>query len=175
MNIRPAQEADLPTLLDLIRAKAEFDGCPESLKTTLESLREALFRPHPLAFALVAEVNGRIVGMATYYAIFSSFISKPGLWLDDLFVYDHSRGQRVGEALMRQLCLIAKAGGCGRLDWHVSNLNERGKKFYRRIGATISEKARLVRLTEVEINALAAKAEPHGQGDAERQSTAQLP
>jgi hypothetical protein len=84
MIIRSVREAELPALFALIQAKAAFDGCPESLVATVESLRTALFAPHPLAHALVAEVDGRLVGMATYYAIFSSFIAKPGLWLDDL-------------------------------------------------------------------------------------------
>lgn len=95
--------------------------------------------------------------MATYYAIFSSFIAKPDLWLDDLFVYDSFRGRGIGEALVKELCSIAKEGGCGRVDWHVSNFNDRGKKFYRRIGASISEKARLVRLGEEQIHALAGR------------------
>lgn len=155
MQIRPVREDELPSLLALIRAKAEFDGCPETLRATVESLREALFAPKPLAHALIAEVNGRVVGMATYYAIFSSFIAKPGLWLDDLFVYSEARNQGIGEALVRRLSKIAKSGGCGRIDWHVSNFNERGKKFYLRIGATISERARLVRLNEEGIHALA--------------------
>lgn len=159
MQIRPVRKDELPTLLALIRAKAEFDGCPESLRATVESLREALFCPKPLAHALVAEVDGKLVGMATYYAIFSSFIAKPGLWLDDLFIYPESRNRGIGEAFLRRLSTIAKAAGCGRIDWHVSNFNERGKKFYLRIGATISERARLVRLTEERIHAL-AESEP---------------
>ena len=158
MNIRQVHQSELPALLDLIKAKAEFDGCPESLKASVESLHESLFAQQPLAHALVAEVDGKIIGMATYYSIFSSFISKPGLWLDDLFVYEEARNLGVGEALMKRLCLIAKTGGCGRVDWHVSNFNERGKKFYRRIGAEISEKARLVRMTESQIHTLATDA-----------------
>ena len=102
MIIREVQEAELPALFALIQAKAEFDGFPESLKATVESLRGALFSPTPHAHALVAEVDGELVGMATYYAIFSSFIVRPGLWMDDLFVYEKARGQGIGEALIRQ-------------------------------------------------------------------------
>lgn len=155
LNIRPIRESELSELLELIRAKAEFDGCPESLLATTESLRQALFSPQPAAHALVAEVEGRVIGMATYYAIFSTFIAKPGLWLDDLFVYPELRSRGIGEALIRRLSSIAKAGGCGRIDWHVSNLNERGKKFYLRIGATTSDDYRLVRLSEDRIQILA--------------------
>ena len=135
--------------------KAAFDGCPDSLQATVDSLREALFSSNPLAHALVADVEGEIVGMATYYAIFSSFISKSGLWLDDLFVQEPSRNLGIGEALMRRLCSIAAAAGCGRVDWHVLHTNEGGKRFYRRLGATVSERERLVRMAEGTILALA--------------------
>ena len=155
MKIRHLREPELPELLELIRAKSEFDGCPGPLVATVESLRSALFSDKPLAHALVADVDGRLVGMATYYAIFSSFIAKPGLWLDDLFIYREFRNFGIGEAFMRQLSAIAKEAGCGRIDWHVSDLNERGKKFYRRIGASISERTRHVRLTEEHILSLA--------------------
>ena len=155
MIIRDVKESELQALLDLIKAKAAFDGCPDSLRATVDSLREALFSANRLAHALVAEVAGEIVGMATYYATFSSFIAKPGLWLDDLFVQDTSRNLGIGEALMKRLCSIAAAGGCGRVDWHVLHSNEGGKRFYRRLGATISENERLVRMTGGTIFALA--------------------
>lgn len=156
MIVRHVMESELPNLLTLIRAKAEFDGCPETLRATEASLHQALFSGAPRAFALVAESNGELVGMATYYAIFSSFIAKPGLWLDDLFVVETHRSQGIGEALIRRLCTIARESGCGRLDWHVSAFNERGQRFYRRLGASISEKARLVRLDETQIRMLSA-------------------
>lgn len=156
MAIRPVLNTEMPELLALIRAKAEFDGSLDSLVATTESLRHALFAEQPNAYALVAEVDGKLVGMATYYAIFSSFIARPGLWMDDLFVYESYRGKNIGEELVRELCRVAKSSGCARLDWLVSSANERGKKFYSRIGATIFEKGRLVRLNEERINALAA-------------------
>lgn len=155
MLIRDVKETELPALLDLIKAKATFDGCPDSLMATVDSLREALFSSNPRAHALVAEVDGEIVGMATYYATFSSFISKPGLWLDDLFVQEPSRNLGIGDALMKRLCSIAAATGCGRVEWHVLHANEGGKRFYRRLGATIRESERLVRVTEGTILALA--------------------
>lgn len=153
MDIRNVKESDLAPLLELIMAKAAFDGCPNSPKATVDSLRKALFSSNPVAHALVAEAEGQIVGMATYYAIFSSFISKPGLWLDDLFVQESSRNLGIGEALMSRLCSIAAAGSCGR--GHVSRSNERGKDYYRRLGATISENERLVRMTDGTILAFA--------------------
>ncbi len=156
MNIRHIEQSELSQLLSLLQAKAEFDGCPEALLATTETLRDALFSTKPLAHALVAEINGQLVGMATYYTIFSSFIAKPGLWLDDLYVYEKYRGQNIGFALMQQLCKIAEHGGCGRVDWHVSKFNEHGKNFYRKIGATISEVSQLVRLEKKAIQNLAS-------------------
>ncbi len=158
MVIRPLLESELPELLRLIRAKAEFDGSLDSLVATTDTLREALFSARPQAHALVADIQGKLVGMVTYYTIFSSFIARPGLWMDDLFVYEEYRGDGIGERLVRELCGVAKRAGCARLDWLVSANNERGKKFYSRIGATIFEKGRLVRLDEQRINELASVA-----------------
>ena len=155
MKIRHVEEAEIPQLFALLQAKAEFDDCPESLRATTTTLRDAIFSERPLAHALVAEVGGRLVGIATYYSIFSSFIAKPGLWLDDLYVYEEYRSRNIGRKLMERLCQIGHDGGCGRVDWHVSGFNERGIKFYRSIGATISEKAKLVRLSEAAIQELA--------------------
>jgi len=156
MEIRKVKETELNELLGLLKAKAEFDGCPESLRATEENLREALFSARPSAHALVAVENDTLVGMATYFSIFSTFIVKPGLWLDDLYVYENYRGRGIGKALIEHLCKIADESECGRVDWLVSKHNERGQKFYESIGATISEKARLVRLDEQGIKQLAA-------------------
>lgn len=157
MEIRKVKESELNELLSLLKAKAEFDGCPESLRATEENLREALFSERPMAHALVAVEGGALVGMATYFSIFSTFIVKPGLWLDDLYVYENYRGRGIGKALIERLCKIADKTACGRVDWLVSKHNERGQKFYESIGATISEKARLVRLNEEGIKQLAAE------------------
>jgi GNAT superfamily N-acetyltransferase len=156
MEIRNVKETEIEQLLDLLRAKAEFDGCPESLRATAANLREALLSEQPMAHALVAVEDGVIVGMATYFTMFSTFIVKPGFWLDDLFVYEPYRGRGTGRALMEHLCRIAEQRGCCRIDWLVSRFNDRGQKFYRSIGASISDKARLVRLDENAIKALAA-------------------
>ena len=155
MIIRHVEKSEIVQLFSLLQASAEFDGCAESLRVTATTLRDALFAERPLAHALVAEIDGKLVGMATYYSIFSSFIAKPGFWLDDLYVYQEYRNRRVGRKLMERLCRIAHNNGCGRVDWHVSKVNERGMNFYRSIGASISEKARLVRLDEAAIQEIA--------------------
>ncbi|MEQ1517685.1 MAG: GNAT family N-acetyltransferase [Usitatibacteraceae bacterium] len=157
MKIRHVERSELPQLFELLQAKAVFDGCPETLRATVVTQEEAIFAERPLAHALVAEIDGRLVGMATYYSIFSSFIAKPGIWLDDLYVDEAFRNQGIGEKLIQRLCMIAEGGGCARVDWHVSSFNARGVAFYRRIGASISEKSRHVRLGEDAIKELARR------------------
>lgn len=101
---------------------------------------------------------GESVGIATYYSIYSTFIAKPGIWLDDLFVYPQFRGNGVGKALLSELCVLALGTGCGRIDWIVAADNDRGRSFYERSGARIFEDVRHARLDERAISALAEKA-----------------
>jgi GNAT superfamily N-acetyltransferase len=148
VTTRPADERDIPALLALIRAKAIFDGCLDALRADEQSLREAFFSSQPKAKALVAEVDGHVIGVATYYDIYSSFLAKPGMWLDDLFVDDKHRGDGVGQALVTELCEIARRTGCARIDWIVARDNEKGRAFYSRLGAKIFEQVRHARLDE---------------------------
>jgi GNAT superfamily N-acetyltransferase len=145
-NIRAAVETDIPALVDLIRAKAAFDGCLESLRADENTLRAALFSENPKAGALVAEIGGKVVGVATYYDIYSSFLARPGIWLDDLYVYENHRRRGVGKALMLSLCEIARRTGCARIDWIVATDNENGQAFYSTMGAKIFENVRHARL-----------------------------
>ena len=153
--IRHVIEQDLPELLQLLRGKAEFDGNLPALKATTETLGAALFGGTPLTFALVAISGDSLVGMAIYHPIFSSFLVRPGLWLDDLFVYQLHRGQGIGKDLLVRLCQIADTQGCARVDWLVSKNNARGISFYQGIGGTVSELGRLVRLNETALANLA--------------------
>jgi GNAT superfamily N-acetyltransferase len=108
--IRQGTEVDLPPIMELIRWKAEFDGCPDTLEATADQLREAWFSDPPRAHVLIAELDGRVVGIATYFQTFSTFLARPGIWLDDLFVREESRSRGVGKALMEGLARIARAG-----------------------------------------------------------------
>ncbi|WP_341939115.1 GNAT family N-acetyltransferase [Marinimicrobium sp. C2-29] len=141
-------------MLDLVRGKAEFDGCLSSLQSTESDIEEAFFSLQPKAPALLAMVQGEAVGIATYYSIYSTFIAKPGIWLDDLFVYPQFRGNSVGEALLSELCVLAQETGCGRIDWIVSTDNDRGRSFYERSGAQIFEEVRHARLDDRAIDAI---------------------
>lgn len=150
--VQPVQPEHIPELLRLLRAKARFDGAEQGLLATEESMASELFGPNPKAQAIVATVGGKVAGMATYFQTFSSFLVKPGLWLDDLFVDEPFRGQGLGRELLRSLCKQAAASGVARIDWIVSTENEGGKDFYRRMGATIFEGVRLARIEEASIH-----------------------
>ena len=168
--IRHVVEADLPAVLGLLRLKAEFDGCPDALEASPDRLRQAWFSTPPRAFALVADIGGRLVGLATYYPTFSTFLARPGLWLDDLFVREGYRNRGVGLALMARLARVAEERGCGRIEWTVALGNERGIAFYERHHASVRHGARYVRLASDGIGRLARhdlqpRAAPQGGGE----------
>jgi GNAT superfamily N-acetyltransferase len=152
--IRQGTEADLPPIMELIRLKAEFDGCPDTLEATPDKLREAWFSDPPQAHILIAELDGRVVGIATYFQTFSTFLARPGIWLDDLFVREESRSRGVGKALMAGLARVAQEQGCGRIEWTVALSNERGIAFYECHGATVRDLSRCVRLNREGIERL---------------------
>ncbi|MHC0062000.1 N-acetyltransferase family protein [Nostoc sp. UIC 10890] len=144
--IRDANQRDIPAIMELIHLKAEFDGCLESVEATPQKLEIDLFGEKPLAFVLLAEVDGDTIGLATYHFIYSTFLAKPGIWLDDLYVKVEYRSHRVGQALMLRLRQIGQEKGCGRIDWTVAVSNEGGIKFYEKIGAKLINKVKLCRL-----------------------------
>lgn len=108
-----------------------------------------------LSSPAIAKITGNPAGIATFYDIYSTFIAKPGIWLDDLFVYEDYRKYGVGKALMSKLCSIARDRGCGRIDWIAARDNDNGRGFYHSIGAKIYEEVRHSRLDERAINSLA--------------------
>ncbi|MBD2459844.1 GNAT family N-acetyltransferase [Oscillatoria sp. FACHB-1407] len=148
VTIRPANVEDLPAILELLHLKAEFDGCPESLTATPEQLKQDLFGENVLSYVLLAEVNGSPAGFATYHRIYSTFIAKPGIWLDDLYLKPQFRSQGIGRSLILKLCEIAQKMGCGRIDWTVAFGNDPAIAFYKAMGANLMESVRLCRLTE---------------------------
>lgn len=144
--IRQANQSDIPTIMELIRLKAEFDGCPETVEATPQKLEDTLFSEHPLAFVLLAEIDGSPIGFATYHRIYSTFLSQPGLWLDDLYIKAEYRNRGTGKALIGYLCQITQKIGGGRIDWTVAVNNPQAIKFYEKMGARLMQKVRLCRL-----------------------------
>ncbi len=155
VGIREAEPRDLPLILDFIRRKAAFDGFPESVEATERLLQEHLFGPHPVAYVALGELDGSVVGFASYFLTFSSFLGRPGIWLDDLFVEDSARGNGVGTALLTWLAELAEGQGYGRIEWLTATDNLKGLAFYRRTGAQIHEAVRLLRLNAPELSLLA--------------------
>ncbi len=126
---------ELGELVKLIRELAEFEKLLDQAVVTESSLEAALFCERPVAEAVLARVYGEIVGFALYFHNFSTFLGRPGLYLEDLYVRPRYRGKGHGDALLRHLARLAIARGCGRMEWAVLNWNQRAIDFYRKMGA----------------------------------------
>jgi GNAT superfamily N-acetyltransferase len=146
IDIRAATLADLDLLLSFIAQKAEFDGQLSQLQATPETLRQTLFAEALLAQALLAEVNKVAIGFALFYFTYSSFLAKPSLWIDDLFVQPHMRNQGIGTALMQHIFKIAQSQNCGRIEWTVATQNVNAIAFYQKHQAQILERIRVCRV-----------------------------
>ena len=133
IRIRDATAADVPVLLRLIRDLAAFERAPDAVVATEADLRRHGFGPDPKFEALLALVDGRPAGMALFAPSFSTWLGKPGLHLEDLYVSEWARGRGVGKRLLARLAAIAVKRGCGRLDLHVLDWNP-AREFYHRLG-----------------------------------------
>lgn len=147
IEILPVTPADVPLILALIRELAEFVGLLSEVQATEESLRETLFGAHPCAEVLLARSDDEVAGFALYFQNYSTFLAKPGLYLEDLYVRAPFRGRGVGSALLRHLARIAVERGCGRFEWAVLAWNRRAIDFYHGLGARLEEDSRIFRLS----------------------------
>jgi len=154
-EIRTATLADVPTILQLIRDLATYERAPDDVTATEEQLRDVLFREKPAAEVLLAFAGGAPVGFAVFFHNFSTWLGRPGLYLEDLFVKPEERGKGYGRALLVHLGKIARERGCGRMEWAVLNWNEPAIKFYRALGAKPLDEWTVYRLTGHDIEALA--------------------
>jgi GNAT superfamily N-acetyltransferase len=155
VHIAPATPDDVPTLMTLIRALADYEKLAHQLRATPEALREHLFGPRPYAEAAIARVDGQPVGHAIWFHNYSTFLARPGIYLEDVFVLPDHRGHGVGKALLRHVARVARERGCGRFEWSVLDWNEPAINFYRRIGAAILPDWRVCRMDESAIARLA--------------------
>jgi GNAT superfamily N-acetyltransferase len=145
--LRPAEPRDLGAIVDLIRELAEFERLTHLLQVTPESLEPHLFGARPVVEALVAERDGAVVAFALFFTNFSTFLGKPGLYLEDLIVTPTQRGQGIGQALLERLARIAVERDYGRFEWSVLDWNENAIRFYERMGATVMPEWRICRVT----------------------------
>ena len=146
--LRPAEPRDLDGLVQLITALAEYEQLTHLLDVTPEKLAPHLFGDKPVAEALVAELaDGTLAGFALFFTNFSTFLAKPGLYLEDLFVLPTQRGLGIGKALLVALARLALQRGCGRFEWSVLDWNEPAIRFYEAMGATVMPDWRICRAT----------------------------
>ncbi len=134
-RIREATEEDLPLILSLIRALAEYEKLSHEVVATEEGLRDSLFGERQYAEVLIAEHDGSPAGFALFFHNFSTFLGKPGIYLEDLYVKPAFRGAGIGKKLLVSLASLAKRRGCARLEWWVLDWNEPAIGFYSSVGA----------------------------------------
>lgn len=145
--IRPGRPADSAELAKLIRELARYEHLEHEVTATEDNVRQELFeRPHH-PDALVAEVKGVIVGYAVYFETFSTFLMRPGIYLEDVFVLETHRQEGVGRALLCEVARVAFERGCGRFEWMALDWNEPAHRFYEGLGAERLDQWRLFRVT----------------------------
>jgi GNAT superfamily N-acetyltransferase len=152
--IRAGEKADIPVIAYLIRELARFEKLEDEVSMTEDLLTRNLFGPHRYAETLIAEDAAKPIGFALFFHTFSTFLGKPGLYLEDLFVIPEQRGNGVGRALLRQLASIALDRECGRLEWAVLNWNHDAIRFYERLGARPNSEWTIYRLAGEALTAL---------------------
>jgi len=156
-RLRPATLADVPVILGLVRDLAEYERAPQAVVATEEDFRRHGFGPTPRFSVLLAEEDGRVAGFALWFFTFSTWLGKPGLYLEDLFVRPELRGRGIGKAMMIELARTAVREGCGRFEWAVLDWNQPSIDFYRSLGARLMEEWVVCRLEGDSLHALAER------------------
>jgi GNAT superfamily N-acetyltransferase len=159
-TVRPATPADVPTIARLIRDLAEYERLSHEVVLDEARLRDHLFGPRPFAEVLLAEDGGAVVGFALFFHTYSTFLGRPGIYLEDLFVEPGYRGKGHGKALLRALARLAVERDCGRLEWSVLDWNEPSIRFYESLGARPLDEWTMYRLTGDGLRALAGAGAP---------------
>jgi GNAT superfamily N-acetyltransferase len=147
LRIVSARAEDVPIILSLIRALGEYERLSHEIVATEEGLRMWLFGQRPVAEVVLAHVDDTVVGFALFFHNFSTFLGRPGLYLEDLFVTPEWRGRGIGKRLLVHLAELAVERGCGRMEWNVLDWNEPALRFYERMGARVMKEWKLCRLT----------------------------
>jgi len=154
-TIAPVTPDEVPILLELIRELARFEKLEHEVEATPELFHQALFGPQPAAGALLARGDGEVAGYAIYYFTFSTFVGRPGIWLEDVYVRPPFRRRGLGQALIQAVARIGRERGCGRYEWTALNWNEPALKIYRGLGAKTMDEWVLLRLNREGLNRLA--------------------
>ncbi|MBE9142647.1 GNAT family N-acetyltransferase [Planktothrix mougeotii] len=152
--LRPATLEDIPVLFQLIQALAEYENLSHEVSGSVENLKQHLLGSPSYIEAILAEVEGKAVGFALFFHNYSTFLTQPGIYLEDLFVLPEYRRQGIGKALITHVAELAVSRGCGRLEWSVLDWNQPAIDFYEKIGAKILPDWRICRVTGASLAAL---------------------
>ncbi len=156
-TIRPATVDDAPVILSLIKGLAEYEKLSHEVVATEELLRDTLFGARPVAEVILGDFEGEPVSFALFFHNYSTFLGRPGIYLEDLFVKPEMRRKGFGRVMLAYVANLAKERQCGRLEWSVLDWNEPAWKFYKSIGATPMDEWTVHRVTGEGINRLAAE------------------
>ncbi|MBM0104353.1 GNAT family N-acetyltransferase [Steroidobacter sp. S1-65] len=167
LHIAPATPADVPMILQLIRELAEFERLLHEVTATEEQLRKVLFGPKPSAEVIMGRLQpgGEVAGFALFFHNFSTFLARPGIYLEDLYVRQQFRGRGFGEQLLRHLARLAVERDCGRLEWSVLDWNQRAIDFYKSLGAVPMNEWTMYRVTGPALQKLGAAIAAVDDGD----------
>ena len=158
IRIAPATENDVPLILSLIRELAEYERLTHEVSATEADLHAALFGSNRVAHAVIAYAGEEPAGFALYFFSFSTFLARPGLYLEDLYVRPEWRRRGLGRTLLAHLARIAIDRGCGRMEWSVLDWNEQALRVYRSVGARAMDEWTVQRLSGDALHALASTA-----------------
>jgi GNAT superfamily N-acetyltransferase len=159
-TIRAATPTDVPVLFDLIQALAEYEKLSHAVTGNTEALLDHLFGAKPYAEAILVESAGQAVGFALFFPNYSTFLTKPGIYLEDLFVLPEFRRKGIGKAILQYLAQLAVERDCGRLEWSVLDWNEPAIAFYEKLGASVLPDWRICRVTGDSLTQLASSILP---------------
>lgn len=154
--IRSAVAEDIPAILGFVKELAEYEHLSHMVTATEADLREALFGERPYAEAIVATWRGEAAGFGLFFHNYSTFLARPGIYIEDVYVRPSHRGRGLGKALLARIAAIAVARRCARIEWSVLKWNEPSIRFYRSLGAAPLEEWQMFRMTGEAISRLAA-------------------
>jgi GNAT superfamily N-acetyltransferase len=157
--VRPARPGDEHAIFSLVQALAEYEQLTRQVTGSAEKLACDLFGPRPAAEALVVEIEQRLVAFALFFGNYSTFLTRPGLYLEDIFVLPEYRGRGLGKALLRAVAGVASDRDCGRLEWSVLDWNASAIGFYESLGARVLPDWRICRVDGADLTALAHESE----------------
>lgn len=153
LKLRPVEPADVQVLFQLIQALAQYEKLSHAVTGNADALHEHLFGSHPCVEAILAEYSEEVVGFALFFPNYSTFLTQPGIYLEDLFVLPEYRRKGIGKAILTYLANLAIERGCGRLEWSVLDWNADAIAFYEQIGAMVLPDWRICRLTGKQMTA----------------------